>query len=310
MRELSHRFMTDLLEGELRQLLATVKTDDTLDLAIRDNLVEVYYRGGVLLRVEANRYTYRAEFDDSHTTNRHKSDHGSPAIDKLKTIEDHIKHIPLLKKEMNQWLFENPEKVRGYEQAILRENNWGSASEETDYFIVDWDYVNPHENTRFDMLAVKWPCLDKERNACKIPTFSILDLKYGDRDLTGYNGFEKRFSDLEGFVRDEQHRVLALEVETLFNQRMEMGMFRNVNHKLEIDSSGKLEYLILFINHKPLDTRLLEALDEACKNHEELLDMADIKVATGSCLGYGLFEWNMIPVRDFLGERLNRLGVK
>lgn len=305
MKELSHRFLLDLQEGELKTLLSIVKMDDTLNLAIRENCVEVYYRGGVLLRVTANRYMYQAEFDESYAVRRIKGGPGSLPMDKLKTLDDYLRHIPLLKKELDRWFCDNPKKEREYEQVILRENNWGSAAEETDYFIADLDYYNPDDNARFDLLAVKWPCKEDERINCKIPKLSILDLKYGDRAFSRYNGFDRRFADLEKYIEGGRHRVLALEVESLFNQRVELGLMRNVTRKLEVDSNGKLEYLILFANHKPSDKKVLEALDEACRKHEKLMELVDMKVATASFLGYGLFEANMIPVQKFLESQMN-----
>jgi hypothetical protein len=45
MRLLSDTFMDALKNGKLQRLLQTVLQDGTLDLQIRENYVNVYYRG-------------------------------------------------------------------------------------------------------------------------------------------------------------------------------------------------------------------------------------------------------------------------
>jgi hypothetical protein len=51
-RGLSDKFMRDLKEGgSIHCFLEAVKRDDTLSLEIRDNYVNIYYRGGNLFRI-------------------------------------------------------------------------------------------------------------------------------------------------------------------------------------------------------------------------------------------------------------------
>jgi len=45
-RRLSDRFMKDLKSGLLQPLLQRVHDDPTLELEIRDDYINVYYRGG------------------------------------------------------------------------------------------------------------------------------------------------------------------------------------------------------------------------------------------------------------------------
>lgn len=54
MRKLSNTFMNDLLNegGVLHSILHRVKRDHTLMLSIRQDYINIYYRGGNLLKVE------------------------------------------------------------------------------------------------------------------------------------------------------------------------------------------------------------------------------------------------------------------
>ena len=69
MRLLSNSFMNDLVDhsGFLFPLLDRVKKDQTLMLAIRDGYINIYYRGGNLLRIrEKSANTYEAAFDENY----------------------------------------------------------------------------------------------------------------------------------------------------------------------------------------------------------------------------------------------------
>ncbi|MDR0498152.1 MAG: hypothetical protein LBH03_00260 [Holophagales bacterium] len=67
-RKLSTDFMNDLQNGILFPLLDRVRRDDTLMLAIRENYINVYYRGGNIIRLEeSSPNKYVASFDDNYT---------------------------------------------------------------------------------------------------------------------------------------------------------------------------------------------------------------------------------------------------
>jgi hypothetical protein len=51
MRGLSNKFINDLKIGILNPFLIAVMDDDKLNLEIRNNYINIYYRGGNLLRI-------------------------------------------------------------------------------------------------------------------------------------------------------------------------------------------------------------------------------------------------------------------
>jgi len=69
MRKLSHSFMDDLLNsgGLLHPILERVKQDHTLMLSIRKDYINIYYRGGNILRLKEQRDgSYSAFFDNEY----------------------------------------------------------------------------------------------------------------------------------------------------------------------------------------------------------------------------------------------------
>jgi hypothetical protein len=72
-RSISNDFMNDLLNGNLSEFLEYVKSDDTIDLELRNKCIKVYYRGGKLLEVkerQPNVYEFRSGDDGYNHQNR------------------------------------------------------------------------------------------------------------------------------------------------------------------------------------------------------------------------------------------------
>lgn len=51
-RQISEKMLNAFLSGELSSLLEAVKKDDTLDLELRGDSVNIYYRGGSIFKIE------------------------------------------------------------------------------------------------------------------------------------------------------------------------------------------------------------------------------------------------------------------
>jgi len=84
---------------------------------------------------------------------------------------------------------------REYQQLVVRENNYSSISNGTDYFIIDIEYDN-HAHARFDLVAVEWPSKASHRNWLRIQAkLVVIEMKYGDGALTGTAGMKKHLSD-------------------------------------------------------------------------------------------------------------------
>jgi len=144
LRRLSNDFMSDLGSGLLQPVLQRVKADTTLCLEIRNDYINIYYRGGNLLRIRQRKGTYEAFFDKKY------SNHGySPGLSSLpgtgigaaQDLDRWISVIPELKQQMDFWLKDHPKEEREAQQLIVRDNNFGGMSNSTDYFICDIEYA-------------------------------------------------------------------------------------------------------------------------------------------------------------------------
>ena len=64
-------------------------------------------------------------------------------LKEVNSVSDAVKEVPIHKHDMDIYFSQNNKLEREYQQLIERENNYsGDVSHNTDYFILDIEYVN------------------------------------------------------------------------------------------------------------------------------------------------------------------------
>ena len=144
MRALKDRFLKDLESGMLAPLTEEVRSDHTLCLELRGSYVDVYYRGGCMMKVEENSDNfYLVEFNEKYF--RRKDD-----------IVKWLNVSPCLKRAMDHYFVTVVEKSeREFQQLVVRENNFSRITRSTDYYVCDIEYEIGQR--KFDMIAARWP---------------------------------------------------------------------------------------------------------------------------------------------------------
>lgn len=292
MRGLSPDFLTDLHEGRLAALLDRVRLDRTLDLQLRDNYLNVYYRGGNLLRLTQTGTAYAASFDTRYFKG---ADHALPAgpVATSEDLEVWLDALPNLKNTMDLWFGRHPKEEREIQQLIARDNNVGGVSRATDYYVCDIEYANAHG--RFDLVAVHWPSTSRDRQQSDDRRLVIGEVKQGDNALSGTAGVHAHVRDVDGFLSDP-NRVADLKAEMVdvFNQKRAMGLV-NCGRDLEAFSDELPVFLFILANHDPDKSKLREELATLPEAHH-----CEIRVATASLVGYGLFDPGIRTVDEVL----------
>ena len=305
-RGISEKFLKDLRSGELRPVLETVLCDDTLCLEIRNDYINIYYRGGNMLRIIEKPSGYKAEFDMKYCEHKTAESKFKQQISEAKTIFNYITIIPFIKAEMDFYFHEHPKLERECQQLILRENNSTSLANDTDYYIADIEYANSQNGSRFDMLAVKWPSTSVARKNSLGLSLSFIEVKYGDNALVGAAGLSKHFADMESFLSADYADGIFTEVETMLNQKIELGLVNGLREstKISLDRDKKPEFVLLFANHKPASSVLKRELETIINTdiYKRLYSLADTKIAVSNYMGFGLYENGVISLEDFLNE--------
>lgn len=297
MRKLSSSFLINLQsQYELRDLLRYVKSDNSLDIEIRENYINIYYRGGNALRLtEISEGRYDFHFDKNYFSSGGILLHESIPV--LSSETDWKHYFPVIKQGMDLYFTSHPKEEREFQQLVVRENNYSGISNSTDYFITDIEYDN-HKNARFDMVAIEWKSQASSRKLSGkyLPKLVVIEMKYGDGALKGSAGMVKHINDFNLFLSNPKE-VLDFKEEmlTVFQQKRDLGLIpclseeRNPNVVTEVQP--EIDLIFLIANHDPASSILRT---EMSKLPEE------VNFCTSNFTGFGLFEENVFTRDQFL----------
>jgi len=298
-RRLNEIFMEDLNSGKLSRLLNIIKIDATLQLEIRSNYVNIYYRGGNLCRIDQKKDRYTFLFDTKYVVDNNNL-WQSVDLDCIDSEDKLVEMIPFIKREMDHWFSKYPKNEREAQQQIVLENNYTSISGDTDYFVCDVEYARSDIGCRFDVMAIKWPSTSSSRNRLDDCGLAFLEVKYGDGALTGNAGLKKHFQDIIKFVEEGQYQSFISEMESVYSQKIKLGLFPGQSKTIKISKSIKPQFIILVANHKPAKSVLQRELRVILDEYPHLNDQLDILIAQSSLMGYGLYEEKLLSLQDYV----------
>lgn len=249
MRGLSDKFITDLKTGFLNGLLKQVVADKDLDLQIRDNYLNIYYKGNSLLKLTQAGDTYRVDVDA-----KFRGDLDLPAIRDPATATTFIKAIPQLKAAIVTHGASSLEIE--YEQQLIRANNLESRTN-SDYFIVDRQYAVGKD--RFDLIGVHWPTEGRRRGQKVAPCF--LEIKYAQNpDIQQVGAQIQRYYNAIA----QNPAAMAQEIQKVLQQKLELGLVNQPADRLDAlatltvnDDITSFQLIVVLIDFNP-HSRLLE----------------------------------------------------
>lgn len=280
-RHISEKMLNAFLSGELSSLLEAVKKDDTLDLELRGDSVNIYYRGGSIFKIEEKDNVFSISFDTNYCTK------GSTSLIWNPAPAEAVANLPFYKQVMDWWFHEHPKYEREFQQVIARENNnHGKISNGTDYYIADIEFADG--NARFDMVALKWLSKGAVRKDTSKVSLALIEVKYGDGALKGTAGIEKHLKDFQSFLSNtEKLEDFCWDMSQVFAQKCKMGLVDGLNEK-QYDvkiSSLNPEVIFIFANHDPESKILSTVIEEIEPDRYPF----PIMIASASNMGYGLY---------------------
>jgi len=226
MRALSENFINDLLhqDGSLHPLLMRIKRDHTLMLSIRNSYINIYYRGGNVLRLNEQSYgVYKAFFDLKYNLFDLPIPDLPTVIDCSASARAWVDSFQILKGIMDLYLSKHGKPEREFQQLIARENNFSSVANQSEYFISDIEFADSELGARFDLLALRWDASQRKNTDNCRP--ALIEMKYGDGALGGSAGVLKHLQDIDAVVSNrDKYRALLQTMESQFNQLDQLGL--------------------------------------------------------------------------------------
>lgn len=305
MRELSKNFLNDLRSpnGLLRPIFERVRQDHTLMFAIRDSYINIYYRGGNLIRVqEQSTGSYRPFFDEQYNKVQKKLPALPLNINNQDDAKSWVAALPHLKEIMDLYFSSNTKPEREFQQLVTRENNFSTISNESEYFVSDIEFADSGLGARFDMLAIRWLASQRKNGSNCRP--ALIEMKYGDGALGGSAGLVKHLQDIETLISDKnRYSILLSTMEAQFNQLDELKLL-NFNRsskgtKVKMDVNDKPEVIIILANHNPRSSKLSAILNEPTIEQYDQSPNFDLRFYVASFAGYGLHADCMISLAQF-----------
>ena len=247
MREIDQRFICDLKSESLSFFLEQVKKNrKELCLEIRDKYINIYYRGGNLLRIKQMKNGYRFHFDARYCL--HKNDRIN--YDLLKSLDavctqDYIDNFGLMMSEMDVWLSEHPKPEREFQHKLLAQNS----------SIIDIEYAPPKSKTTGTKLNMRLDMLmaDSDR-------LIIVENKFGIGAISGDAGVEKHYNDICKLLNnDEIYEELAESVLRISRVKYELGL---INTYVKSIDKSKTQILILLADFNEKSEALKKQLSK------------------------------------------------
>lgn len=319
-RGISQSFVDDLCDGLLQPVLALSKADDTLSLCVRNGYINIYYRGGSLLKIEEHgNHTYRFIFDPDYQKTKPNSyklpspDYGALPKNISSTnpsgLAVWIANIPLLKCAMDIWFGQHHKQEREFQQLVERSNN---CDYRTDYFACDIEYTHPDcTELRADILAIRWLSTQVARKKHDCADLAIIEMKFRDGSLnstTQSAGLVDHVIKLRDAVHEGRVSFgdLAEEMRIIFNQRVKLGLVEchsekgKIAKELTCINGQHPQFILLLADHDPDSRTLRNELTELLQIEQSGNLPFGLRVATANFMGYGLYDENIYPLSDFI----------
>ena len=227
MRHINNHFIEDLLCGELAYFLDQVKQNRSkLSLEIRSGYINIYYKGGNLLKITQKRNGYSFFFDAKYC--KHRNDRNFDLLNSLPSSDaaTYQEYFPIMMQEMDCWFEEHPKPERDYQHQLLVNNRE----------IVDIEY-QIGRRMRLDMLLYTNGKL------------LIVENKYGTGAIGGKAGVAEHYKDICEVLNDPALLDELLEsVCHISRAKKTLGLTDVEISRTDIKS---VEILFLLANYNP-----------------------------------------------------------
>jgi len=212
MRKLSPSFLNCLKSGFLSAISEYVRRDHDLNLEIRDNYINIYYKGNSLLKLTeaGSQLYYKADIHKKFLQGI-----TMPLEFTKNSLPEFMKAIPLLKENIGRYGQRSLELE--YEQMLIRANNFEPRNN-TEYFVVDRQYSV--KEGRFDLTGIHWGRGGRQKN--REASVCLMEIKFAlNSDIQLVHEQLARYYEP---IRNNAAQI-AEEMECIFRQKLALKLY-------------------------------------------------------------------------------------
>ena len=220
MRKLSDTFVKKL-NGEWKPLLEYILSDSELDLQIRDNYINVYYKGGNILKIKPNNFQIDKSYFKYSEIKKGFSLLSPKEINSTKVNQ----YFSAAKGILNEW-YEEAKKKKSTEERRSQQQIALSNRKNTEYVVLDVEFAvsskskysyhgqQKKTNPQFDIIAIYQGHL------------IIIELKKGMGALDGKSGIHDHIDSYQYTIgyNDCTKKEFIEEMKELLKQKQNLGI--------------------------------------------------------------------------------------
>lgn len=175
-RALSEDFLRKLKEGIYHPLVQRVRQDKDLDMEFRGTYINVYYQGHNLLNLKKNGSVtidnkFQRDIEEQIPKIFRTSENLDTYLKLLPKIKDNVAYSP-----QETGVRSSKSRELEFEQLLIRANNLESRNN-SEYIILDRQYVVNRGIDRWDLVALRWP-IEKRGRPYQEGYLSVIEVKY------------------------------------------------------------------------------------------------------------------------------------
>lgn len=286
----NNKFLMSLKSGTLKQMLEVICNDNSLDVQIRNDYFNIYYKGGNIARVRSENSVEFDEFyfylemkkipkeiikKDMVIVNNLKSKRDL-LIQKFKK-GDYIGYFSDAKEIIDKWLSINPKPERMFQHELSINNQY----KKSDYTIIDLEYQvstlsdfactffpdgkDKPKEPRFDIIAI-----NKQRELC------VIELKKGTGALGKTSGLKEHW-DCYQLSIGRNHTQFMNEMNRILKQKKEFNL---IDKEILIESE---EPKFMFAYAYDGKKTIVEQNDEFKKHYDEIGESIPVILLKENC---------------------------
>lgn len=246
-RGLNESLLELFKNGHLNTLIQCVRADKDLDFQIRENYINIYYKGHSLVKLSENLKIESAFI---------KNTQAPLYLNNEEDTKKFIATMPVIKEEIRSWRVENnKENLEGeYEQLLIRANNLEEKTA-SEYYMIDRQYQTEKEMgmNRFDLTGFYWN--NKSPRSNKVVPLSFIEVKFGlNNDIQNLHEQLERYYN---YVKNHTNELVE-EYQVIFAQKLKLNLMNQNEDKLralsEVKFSNNIDdfrFVIVLVDYNP-----------------------------------------------------------
>jgi len=226
-RALSNEFIRRLKDGIYRPIVERVRLDKDLDMEFRGTYINIYFQGHSILNLKQS-----GSFSIDKKFLRGVEGRVPTALKTEKNVSTYLELLPIIKDNVTYCpvgVGSKPSKSREleFEQLLIRANNLESRNN-SEYIILDRQYVVNSGVDRWDLVALRWP-LERRGRPQQEGYLSVIEVKYAQNpDIQDIKSQVERYAGyLEGHLTE-----ICEDMKIILEQKLDLGLLEKTEGQI------------------------------------------------------------------------------